>query len=631
MYLEQINQPNDIKQIPPAGYAQLAQEIRAHIIQHVSQCGGHLASNLGVVELTMALHLAFQLPEDKLVWDVGHQAYTHKILTGRKDAFDTLRMMGGLSGFPKRGESDCDCFDTGHSTTSISAGVGMAQARDLQGKDYSVVSIIGDGSLTGGMAYEALNNASAIKGNFIVVLNDNTMSISENVGGINHSLGRLRTSKQYKNFKEMITESLHRIPKVGDDLHDVISTAKESIKQLVVREGMLFEDMNIVYLGPFDGHNVKQLIKAFSVAKQAKGPVLVHVITKKGKGYSFAEENPCRFHGVDPFDVETGAPKKKSPSKVPSYTQIFSDCMCQLGKQYENVVAISAAMKEGTGLARFAKHFPKRFFDVGIAEQHAVTFAAGLAIQGMKPYVAIYSSFLQRSYDQIIHDVCMQNLPVVFAIDRAGIVGKDGETHQGIYDLSFLSHIPNLTVMAPKNAYEFARMIKFSYHFPGPIAIRYPRGEALMDFKKYHAPIELQKAEVVEHDSKDTVAIFALGTMVSVAMGVRECLQAEGIGVTVVNLRFAKPLDKDCIRQLSGMPILVSLEENVARGGVGEHMASILMQVTDVTPGQFIPISLPDAFMEHGTQQELLTKAGMDVDGVYRRVREALTKKGLLN
>lgn len=619
MYLEKIRKPNDIQRVSPKNYKVLAREIRDFLIESVSRTGGHLSSNLGAVELTMAIHLVFDLTKDKVIWDVGHQSYTHKLLTGRRDGFANLRSFGGMSGFPKRAESPCDVFDTGHSSTSISAGVGMAHARDLKSEDYHVISVIGDGALTGGLAFEALDNVSSVKGNFIIVLNDNTMSISENVGGVSNFLGKLRTSKIYTGIKESITGNLRRIPS-GDDIHDVISNAKDSIKQLVVREGMMFEDMGITYLGPFDGHNINQLVKAFRTAKQAKGPVLLHILTKKGKGYPFAEANPGKFHGIDPFDPNTG--KLLRQENPATYTKLFSDCMMQLGKQNEKVVAITAAMADGTGLSRFSRHFPDRFFDVGIAEAHAVTFAAGLAVSGMKPYVAIYSSFLQRAYDSILHDVCMQNLPVTFAVDRAGIVGKDGETHQGVFDLSYLTSMPNLTVMAPKNAYEFAQMFLFSSTFEGPLAIRYPRGEALLSYKSSNSKIIYGKAEVMKKASDSTIALVAIGSMVKTAMETAERLAENGIEATVVNLRFAKPLDLECIRSLKNYKNIFTLEENVKAGGIGEQIAAYLMEQRSRAKVRIFAV--PDRFIPHGCVDVLMRELGLDSDHIYEEALKAV-------
>ena len=465
MILEQIKGPQDIKQMSLEELGQLAQEIRAFLIEKISHTGGHLASNLGVVELTIAMYRTFDLPEDKVIWDVGHQSYTHKILSGCMAEFDELCQYGGLSGFPKRKESPYDCFDTGHSSTSISAGLGIAQGRDILGQDYEVVSVIGDGALTGGMAYEALNNAARMKKNFIIVLNDNKMSISENVGGMSRYLNGLRTGSGYNDLKKNVANALDRIPVVGAPMIDKIKRTKNSIKQLFI-PGMLFENMGITYLGPVDGHNISQLCKVFREAKKLDHAVLVHVLTKKGKGYKPAEKNPSRFHGVDPFDVTTG--KSLKEKQYPSYTEVFSRKLCQLAKERPNLVALTAAMPDGTGLSDFARHYPGRFFDVGIAEAHAVTSAAGMAAAGLKPVVAVYSSFLQRAYDQVLHDVCIQDLPVVFAVDRAGLVGSDGETHQGIFDYSFLTSIPNMSVMAPKNLWELRAMLEFPWTTTAP-------------------------------------------------------------------------------------------------------------------------------------------------------------------
>ena len=468
VYLEQIHEANDIKKLNERELAGLAEEIRTFLVEKISKTGGHLASNLGVVELTMAMHLCFQLPEDKMIWDVGHQSYTHKILTGRKEGFDGLRKYGGMSGFPKRKESDCDAFDTGHSSTSISAGLGYARGRDILGQDYSVISVIGDGSLTGGMAYEALNNAAEMKTNFIIVLNDNHMSISKNVGGMSSYLGELRTAQAYTDLKDTVENVLGSIPFGGEKMVRHIKRTKSSIKQLLV-PGMFFEDMGIKYLGPVDGGDLHGIVKLLREASHIDGPVLIHVMTHKGAGYAPAERHPARFHGTEPFDIETGLPK--NPRVKANYTDIFSTVMRKLGDRDEKVVAVTAAMTDGTGLKRFHNMFPERFFDVGIAEQHAVTFAAGLAAAGLKPIFAVYSSFLQRAYDQILHDVCIQNLPVVFAIDRAGLVGSDGETHQGIFDISYLSSIPNMTIMAPKNKWELSDMIKYAVNFGTPVAV----------------------------------------------------------------------------------------------------------------------------------------------------------------
>ncbi len=614
MVLEKIKQENDIKKLSKAELPVLADEIRDFLIQKISVSGGHLASNLGVVELTMALHLAFDLPKDKIVWDVGHQAYTHKILTGRKAGFDELRQYGGMSGFPKRKESDCDCFDTGHSSTSISVGLGYALARQIKGEDYKVVSVIGDGALTGGMAYEALNNASRIRSNFIIVLNDNKMSISENVGGLSKHLSNLRTAESYQEIKTGVANSLSRIPIYGENIVERIRRTKSGIKQLFV-PGMLFENMGILYLGPVDGHDTAAMVKVLKEASRLQGPVLVHVITKKGKGYLPAERHPARFHGTEPFDIDTGLPVKKRLKA--NYTDIFSTVMRKLGDRDEKVIAITAAMTDGTGLKRFHNMFPDRFFDVGIAEEHAVTFAAALAAAGLKPVVAVYSSFLQRAYDQILHDVCIQNLPVVFAIDRAGLVGSDGETHQGIFDLSYLSSIPNMTVMAPKNKWELSDMVKFAIDFPTPVAIRYPRGEAYDGLKEFRAPVEFGKSEMLYEESG--IALVALGSMVKTAEEVREELKQKGYAVTLVNMRFAKPLDTEMLEKLADThKLVVTLEENVISGGFGEHVTEFYSQKQSEV--QLINIAIGDTYVEHGNVEILRRETGIDKESIIDRI-----------
>ena len=563
MLLEKIKQPNDIKQIPMEQLPKLAEEIRQFLLEHLSKTGGHLASNLGAVELTMALHYVFQLPEDKIIWDVGHQSYTHKILTGRKDGFDQLRMLGGMSGFPKRSESPCDAFDTGHSSTSISAGVGYVCARDLQKQDYHVISVIGDGALTGGMAYEALNNASSLKKNFIIILNDNEMSISENVGGISSYLSNMRTAESYHGLKTGVKNGLNKIPGIGPAAVKRIHKTKDSIKRLVI-PGMFFEDMGLTYLGPVNGHDCSRMIQVFQEAKKVQGPVLIHVKTEKGRGYDPAMRHPARFHGTSAFDLEHGLPL--SSSGKANYTDIFSTVMRKFGDREEKVVAVTAAMPDGTGLKRFRNMFPERFFDVGIAEEHAVTFAAGLALGGMIPVVAVYSSFLQRAVDQIIEDVCLQNLHVIFAVDRAGLVGSDGETHQGCFDLTYLSMIPNMTVMAPKNKWELSDMMKFAVKYQGPIAIRYPRGEAYDGLEEYREPICKGLSEVL-FEGKD-IALLAVGSMVKTGVQVRELLLKDGETPTLVNARFVKPLDEKLLSRLAQKhKLFVTMEENVATGG----------------------------------------------------------------
>lgn len=618
MVLDQIQNVNDIKNLTEEEIDTLREEIRTFLVESIAKTGGHLASNLGVIELTMALHLSFDLTKDKIVWDVGHQSYTHKILTGRKDGFEHLREYGGMSGFPKTEECEADSFNTGHSSTSISAGLGMAEAREITGDNYSVVSVIGDGALTGGMAFEALNNASRIKTNFIIVLNDNNMSISENVGGLSKYLNDFRTADVYMDLKDVVANSLSKIPVYGDRIVRKIRNAKSGIKQLFV-PGMFFEEMGITYLGPVDGSNIKAMRRAFAEAKRVRGPVLVHVITKKGDGYVPAERHPARFHGTAPFDIETGVPLQKQ-SKA-HYTDVFSTVMKKMGEREPKLVAITAAMVDGTGLKRFHNLYPERFFDVGIAEEHAVTFAAGMAKSGLKPVFAVYSSFLQRAYDQVLHDVCLQNLPVVFAIDRAGLVGKDGATHQGIFDLSYLSTIPNLTIMAPKNKWELSDMLKFAIAADTPMAIRYPRGDACDLWKEKRAPIEKGKAEVLCEGTD--VALFAIGSMVETAWKVMEKLQERGISATVVNARFAAPLDKECICSLAQKHrLLVTLEENVASGGMGEHVAAMLMD--EQIRMKLLRIAVPDTFVEHGDVDTLYRVLGMDADTVTNRICEGL-------
>jgi 1-deoxy-D-xylulose-5-phosphate synthase len=614
--LDNIKKPNDIKNILPERYDELAQEIREFLINKISVTGGHLGSNLGAVELTMALHLTLDLPKDKIIWDVGHQSYTHKLLTGRQAGFETLRKYGGMSGFPKRKESVCDAFDTGHSSTSISAGLGLVKARDLKGEDFTVCAVIGDGALTGGMAYEALNNAARLDTNYIIILNDNNMSIAENVGGMSKYLRKIRTAEAYKDFKIGLENTLNRIPKYGEHVVDTLKRYKSGIKQLVV-PGMFFEDMGITYLGPVDGHDINAMVKMFKEARKIPKCVLVHVITKKGKGYLPAERHPARFHGAEPFDIETGLPSRGH--KKASYTDIFSTVMTKLGARNENVVAITAAMPDGTGLKRFANMYPDRFFDVGIAEEHAVTFAAGLAAGGLCPIVAIYSSFLQRAYDQVLHDVCIQNLPVIFAIDRAGLVGADGETHQGIFDISYLSSIPNMTVMAPKNKWELSDMIKFAVKYEGPIAIRYPRGEAYDGLEDFRAPIEAGKSEIIHQGSK--VALFALGSMVKTAEQVSEILKGKGIDPTVVNARFAKPVDIDAVRELSkGHELIVTLEENVSNGGFGEHTRELMAEHGIET--ELMTVAIDDEYVEHGNVELLKKEIGIDAETIANRILE---------
>ncbi len=612
--LERIQKENDVKKLNPEELIKLAEEIREFLIEKTSKSGGHLASNLGVVELTIAMHRIFELPKDKIIWDVGHQSYTHKLLTGRKDQFDTLRKYGGMSGFPKRKESDCDAFDTGHSSTSVSAGLGYVKARDLKGEDYSVISVIGDGSLTGGMAYEALNNAAQLETNFIIVLNDNHMSISENVGGMSRYLAGLRTADFYTELKKGVTRTLERVPRVGERMIAHIRKTKNSIKQLIV-PGMLFEDMGITYLGPVPGHDIGALCKALSEARRIDGPVLLHVMTEKGKGYEPAENAPDIFHGIGPFDVGTG--KALGEKKKDTCTDVFGKVLCDEAKRREDIVAITAAMADGTGLSRFKKLYPERFFDVGIAEAHGVTFAAGLAAGGMKPVFAVYSSFLQRGYDQMIHDVGLQNLPVVFAVDRAGLVGSDGETHQGIFDLSYLSSIPNMTVMSPKNKWELADMLRFALGFDGPAALRYPRGSAFDGYEEYREPVSLGKSEMIFAE-KD-IALFSVGHMFEEAVKVRKRLKAEGLSCTLVNARFVKPLDTACIRSLSKDHKLIAvIEENVASGACSQRVLECA--AADDLPVKVLPCALPDQYVEHGSVDVLRRETGIDAEALAGRI-----------
>ena len=615
MILEQIKGPEDLKKLTSEELSQLAEEIRAFLIEKISHTGGHLASNLGVVELTIALFRTFDLPEDKIIWDVGHQSYTHKILSGRRMEFDELRQYGGLSGFPKRKERPYDSFDTGHSSTSISAGLGIAQGRDILGEDYKVVSVIGDGALTGGMAYEALNNAARMKKNFIIILNDNKMSISENVGGMSRYLGGLRTGAGYNDLKKNVADTLERIPVVGGRMIDKIKRTKNSIKQLFI-PGMLFENMGITYLGPVDGHNIPALCKVLKEAQKLDHAVLVHVLTKKGKGYEPAEKNPAHFHGVSPFDIKTGKPLAEK--KYPTYTDVFSKKLCQLGETHPELVAVTAAMPDGTGVAAFGKKFPDRFFDVGIAEAHAVTSAAGMAAAGLRPVVAVYSSFLQRGYDQILHDVCIQNLPVLFAVDRAGLVGSDGETHQGIFDYSYLTSIPNMSVAAPKNLWELRAMLDFAMDYKAPFAIRYPRGTAYRGLKEFMQPIAYGKGEIIYEE--ENIALLAVGSMVSTGEHVREKLKEEGVSCTLANARFVKPFDKELVDRLAkNHRLIVTMEENVLQGGFGLPVTAYIHE--HYPQVKVMNIALPDAYVEHGNVSVLRKGLGIDSDSIIQRLK----------
>lgn len=620
--LNQITKENDIKNIAPEDYRQLAKELRVKLVRSVSKTGGHLASNLGAVELTMALHLCLDFPKDKLVWDVGHQSYVHKLLTGRGEAFSTLRQMGGLSGFPKVKENPADTFDTGHSSTSISVALGMAKARDLKETDEKVFAVIGDGALSGGMAFEALNNAAALNSNMVIVLNDNKMSIAPNVGGVSNYLGKVRASQKYRNLKANVENALDKIPNVGQPLAGTIKRAKSSLKHLLI-SGMLFEDMGLIYIGPVDGHNIDEMITAFETATQIKDQaVLVHVLTKKGKGYKPAESNPSMFHGINAFDVRTGETLEESGR---TYTKVFGEWMLDIAGMREDVVSVCAAMPDGTGVREFSKQYPERFFDVGIAEEHAVTFAAGLAAGGLRPVVSIYSTFLQRAYDQMIHDVCIGNQPVIFAIDRSGIVGNDGETHQGIFDLSYLMSMPNMTVISPMDERELVDALDYSlYEMDGPVAIRYPRGNAYQGVHENYPTFEQGKAEVLKK-GKDVV-LLAVGNMVKTAWEVAERLEEDGIAPTVVNMRFVKPFDEELVYELAKENrVVVTLEDNVYSGGFSQTIQAFL-QENQVNFVKSIPICFPDQFVEHGSPDELYQKYGMDAESVAKKIREVFSK-----
>lgn len=620
MILERIKDTNDIKNLNWEELNVLASEIRQFLVEKVSESGGHLASNLGVVELTIAMHLAYDMPVDKMIWDVGHQAYTHKILTGRQEGFAQLRKYGGMSGFPKRKESDCDAFDTGHSSTSISAGIGYVEAREILKEDYKVVSVIGDGSFTGGMAYEALNNVSNLKSNYVIVLNDNNMSISENVGGMSNYLNGIRTAQFYNDLKKGVTNALNSIPGVGKKVVSSIRKTKNSIKQLFV-PGMLFEEMGITYLGPVDGHDIKKLYRTLREAQKMDHAVLVHVLTQKGKGYAPAEQNPAKFHGIGPFEIATG---NATEVKVKdTYTDVFGKVMYKLGEQEPKLTAITAAMKDGTGLVGFQKKYPERFFDVGIAEGHAVTFAAGLAAAGLKPVFAVYSSFLQRGYDQIVHDVCMQNLPVVFAIDRAGLVGSDGETHQGAFDMAYLSHIPNMTVFSPKNKWELADMLRFAVKHDGPIAVRYPRGTAYDGLQEYREPIVLGKSEVI-HEERE-IAIFSVGHMMEEAYKVWEALKSKGYSCSLINSRFVKPMDEEVLRRMAKThKLFVTIEEGVEAGGYGERVSSYVFK--EELPVKVLVNAIPDRYVEQGNIARLRKEILLDADSMVEKIVNAYEK-----
>lgn len=609
--LEEINTPKDVKKLTLKKKEKLAEEIREYIIKIVSENGGHLASNLGVVELTIALHSVFDVPKDKIVWDVGHQSYVHKIITGRRNALKDIRKLNGIAGFPKTNESESDCFNTGHSSTSISAALGMARARDLKGKDDNVIAVIGDGALTGGMALEALNDAGYSKCKMTVILNDNEMSISPNVGGLNNFLGKLRTKRLYTRTNNLLKNQISSIPLAGKPAVTAVQRIKRSIKQLVIHK-MFFEDIGFTYLGPVDGHNIEKLESILELSKQVNGPVLIHVLTKKGKGYKFAEENPDKFHATSPFDIKTGEPKHK---KRKDYSKVFGDKLIELAKENDKVVAVTASMKNGTGLAQFAKEFPYRIFDVGIAEQHAITMAAGMAKEGMIPVVPIYASFYQRAYDQVIHDVAMQNLPVIMCADRAGIVGADGETHQGTLDMAFFRLVPNLTIMAPKDFKEFEDMLEFAVKLKKPVVIRYPRGgeDTEIEFKK-HENVELGRAEILQQiekpqlggDSHQIVTIVAIGKMVAKAMKrAHKIKQESGIDAEIINARFLKPLDTSTIlKSIKKTKNVITIEDGTEINGLATAVKELIVD-NNLQNIKFKCYAYPDKFIQHGTVDEL--------------------------
>ncbi|MCK9419801.1 MAG: 1-deoxy-D-xylulose-5-phosphate synthase [Nitrospirae bacterium] len=626
MILDKVNNVQELRTLPPAELPTLAEELRKEIISVVSQTGGHLAPSLGVVDLTIALHYAFDTPTDKIVWDVGHQAYAHKILTGRRHRFPTLRQHGGISGFPKREESPYDHFDVGHASTSISAALGMVSARDIKGEDFHVIAVIGDGSISAGLAFEGLNQAGHLKKKLIVILNDNEMSISPNVGALSSYLSRMLTGHFYTRLRRETKNFLQGIPKVGESMFNLAKKAEDSIKGLMV-PGMLFEDLGFQYIGPIDGHNIDHMLETFRNIQEYTWPVLVHVITKKGKGCEFAECRPSQYHGVPPFDPATGKVTVKKQS-VMSYTEVFGQTMISLAEDNEKIVAISAAMSEGTGLDKFAERFPDRFFDVGIAESHGVTFACGLAVEGMHPVAAIYSTFTQRAYDQIVHDLCLQNLPVTLALDRAGLVGEDGPSHHGVFDIAYLRHIPNIVMMAPKDENELQHMLKTAVEYNGPSAVRYPRGTGCgVPMDQELKTLEIGKAELIRNGND--VAIIAIGNMVGPSMEAAKRLEDEGISASVVNARFVKPLDETMIISVAKKTgRIVTVEEHALSGGFGSAVLECL-DANSVAGIKTHRIGVPDAFIEHGAQQILRRKYGLDADGIYASVREFIEKTRL--
>ena len=622
-YLDKINSPRDLKKLDIPKLKVLAKEIRSFLIEKVSQTGGHLASNLGIVELTLAMHYCFNSPTDKFVFDVGHQSYVHKILTGRRDKFDTLRKFNGLSGFPKSDESPHDVFDVGHSSTSISSALGLAVGRDLKKENSKILSVIGDGSLTGGLAYEGLNNVGEIGKNTIIILNDNEMSISANVGGLSRYLNELRTSPHYIGAKSDVTKALSKLPVIGDTAHKLSKQAVKGIRHLLVPPATIFDRMGIKYFGPVDGNNIEDLIAVFENIKQIEKPVFLHIHTKKGKGYKLAEVDPSSYHGVGVFNPKDGVYLKKSPTKIyDTYTDVFSKKLISIGKNNDKVVAITAAMPDGTGLQAFGREFPKRFFDVGIAEPHAVIFAAGLAKQGFIPVVALYSTFLQRAYDQIIHDVCLNNLHVVFAIDRAGLVGEDGETHQGMFDLSYLSHIPNLTIIAPKNKKEFREMLDFAVSHNGPIAIRYPRGSASLVLSQLVSPpVKLGKAELVAQG--EDIALVSFGSVMDDVSDVFDMLKKDGHNPTLINARFLAPIDLDMIKSLGKYKYVFTFEDNVKVGGFGSSVLNAMVE-NNVEIKVFHKFALEKNFVRHGKRDELFKLNNLDAKSVYSLILSKL-------
>ena len=623
-FLENINSPADLKQLSRSDLPILASEIRQVIVDVVSKNGGHLAPNLGTVELAIAIHYVFEAPDDKIIWDVGHQSYTHKLLTGRRERFHTLRQYDGISGFTRLSESPYDAFSTGHSSTSISAGLGISSAKCLKKETSKVIAVIGDGAMTAGLAYEGLNQAGDIKKDLIVILNDNDMSIAPNVGALSSLLSRTFSAKYLQDFRQEIKDFLKSLPKIGGDIYQLAKRSKESFKSFIT-PGMLFEAFNFEYFGPINGHNLNHLIDILNNIKLLKEPVLLHVTTKKGKGYPPAEKNPTYFHGVGCFNAVTGEDIKKE-NCIPTYTEVFGKTMLKMAETDDRIVAVTAAMPEGTGLVKFAETYPDRFFDVGIAEQHGVTFAAGLATEGFKPVVAIYSTFLQRAYDQILHDVCIEALPVVFAVDRGGIVGEDGATHNGIFDLSYFRILPNMVVMAPKDENELVRMLKTAIAHNGPIAVRYPRGTASgVKMENQDVPIPIGKGEVLKKG--DDVLILAIGTSVSEALSAHSILMEQGISATVVNCRFVKPLDSDLIVSLAReIPRIITVEENVRQGGFGSAVLECLSE-QGLTGYLLECIGIPDTFIEHGSQNLLRTKYGIDAPAIVNAAKRLLLDK----